>query len=64
MLYLLVLNMLLPFLAEVAGLSAVRYVFLPFEATYDSWSSVPVMAVHTAIALGLVRWRLRNNEQP
>ena len=63
MLYLLVLNMLLPFLAEVAGLSAVRYFFLPFEASYDSWSSVPVMAVHAAIALGLVRWRLRNNEQ-
>ncbi|OGS92998.1 MAG: hypothetical protein A2061_06975 [Gallionellales bacterium GWA2_59_43] len=64
MLYLLVLNMLLPFLAEVAGLSAVRYLFLPFEATYDSWSSAPVMAVHAAIALWLVRWRLRNNEQP
>ena len=60
MLYLLVLNMLLPFLAEVAGLDAVRYFLLPFEASYESWGSAPVMAVHTAIALGLVRWRLRN----
>jgi len=63
MLYLLVLNMLLPFLAEVAGLETVRYFFLPFEATHDNWSSVPVMAVHVAIALWLVRWRLRNAER-
>ncbi len=63
MLYLLVLNMLLPFLAEVAGLETLRYFFLPFEASYDSRSSVPVMAVHAAIALWLVRWRLRNAER-
>jgi len=62
MLYLLVLNMLLPFLAEVAGLDALRFFFLPFEAAYDSWSSVPVMAAHAAIALWFVRWRLRKVE--
>ncbi|MBI5005834.1 MAG: hypothetical protein HZB95_01790 [Nitrosomonadales bacterium] len=60
MLYLLVLNMLLPFLAGVTGLDALRYFFLPFEATADPWNSVLVMTVHTAIAIGLVNWRLRN----
>lgn len=63
LLYLLVLNMLLPFLAGVAGLGALRYFFLPFDATYDPWSSVLVMTIHTAIAFGLVNWRLRNTEQ-
>jgi hypothetical protein len=63
MLYLLVLNFLLPFLAGIAGLSAVRYFFLPFEATYAPWSSVLVMAIHAAIAIGLVNWRLRNPER-
>lgn len=63
MLYLLVLNMLLPFLAEVAGLDALRFFFLPFDAAHDNWSSVPVMAVHAAAALWLVRWRLRNAER-
>jgi hypothetical protein len=63
MLYLLVLNMLLPFLAGVAGLDALRYFFLPFEASYDPWSSVLVMTIHTAIAISLVNWRLRNVEQ-
>lgn len=64
MLYLLVLNMLLPFLAEVAGLETLRYFLLPFEPMHSAWSSIAVMAVHAAIALWLVRWRLHNNEQP
>jgi hypothetical protein len=63
MLYLLVLNILLPFLAGVAGLHALRYFFLPFDAAYPPWSSVLVMAIHAAIAIGLVNWRLRTAEQ-
>ena len=63
MLYLVVLNLLLPFLADVAGLDLVRYFFLPFEGDYDPWSSVLVMTIHTGIAFGLVNWRLRNSEQ-
>lgn len=62
MLYLVVLNLLLPFLAGVAELDAVRYFFLPFEAGHDPWSSVLVMTIHTGIAIGLVNWRLRNAE--
>jgi hypothetical protein len=64
MLYLVVLNLLLPFLADIAGLDLVRYVFLPFEGDYDPWSSVLVMTIHTGIAFGLVNWRLRHAEQP
>ncbi len=63
MLYLLVLNMLLPFLAGVAGLEDMRYLLLPFDAPYDPWSSVLIMTIHTFIAIGLVNWRLRNVEQ-
>lgn len=64
LLYLLVLNMLLPFLAGVAGLDVLRYFFLPFEPMRDAWSSVSVMAGHAAVALLMVRWRLRNTERP
>lgn len=63
MLYLVVLNLLLPFLAGVAGLDLVRYFFLPFEGEYDPWSSVLVMTIHTGIAIWLVNWRLRKSEQ-
>lgn len=63
LLYLVVLNLLLPFLAGIAGLDLVRYFFLPFEGDYDPWSSVLVMTVHTGIAFGLVNWRLRNANQ-
>lgn len=63
MLYLVVLNLLLPFLANVAHLESVRYFFMPVDAAHDAWSSVLVMLVHVAIAIGLVNWRLRNTEQ-
>lgn len=63
-LYLVVINMLLPFLAGVADLKTLRYFFLPFEAGHDPWSSVLIMTIHAAIAIGLVNWRLRNTEQP
>lgn len=62
-LYLAVLNMLLPFLAGVAGLDALRYFFLPFQEANDPWSSVLVMTIHTGIAIALVNWRLRTSEQ-
>jgi len=62
MLYLLVLNILLPFFTSVAGLDVLRFFFLPFEASADPWSSVLVMTVHAAIALWLVHWRLRSCE--
>jgi hypothetical protein len=63
LLYLAVLNMLLPFLASVADLDEVRYFFLPFERGFDPWSSVLIMTIHAAIAIGLVNWRLRTAEQ-
>jgi hypothetical protein len=63
MLYLVVLNLLLPFLANVAGLDTLRYFFIPFEAGHDPWSSVLIMTIHAAIAIGLVNWRLRTAEQ-
>ena len=63
MLYLVVLNMLLPLLAGVADLKEARYFFLPFEAGHDPWSSVLIMTIHAAIAIGLVNWRLRTAEQ-
>jgi hypothetical protein len=63
MLYLFVLNVLLPFLAGVADLKTVRYFFLPFDAEHDPWSSVLIMTLHAGVAIGLVNWRLRTEEQ-
>jgi len=60
MLYLVVLNLLLPFLAGVAGLDWLRYFFLPVDEAYNPWSGILVMAIHSAIAIALVNWRLRN----
>jgi hypothetical protein len=62
-LYLVVINLLLPFLAGVAGLDALRHFFLPFEAGRDPWNGVLIMTVHAAIAIGLVNWRLRTAEK-
>jgi hypothetical protein len=59
LLYLLVLDLLLPFLAEVAGLELVRYLLLPFDTKHAPWSSILIMASHTAIAISLVNWRLQ-----
>ncbi|MBK9160090.1 MAG: hypothetical protein IPM27_00720 [Nitrosomonadales bacterium] len=63
LLYLMVLDLLLPFLAGAAHLDAVRFFLMPIDASHDAWSSVLVMTVHTAIAIGLLNWRLRNSEQ-
>jgi hypothetical protein len=62
MLYLVVLNFLLPFLANVANLESMRYFFMPVDASHNAWSSVLVMIVHVGIAIGLVNWRLRTSE--
>lgn len=62
-LYLVVLDLLLPFLAGVANLDAVRYFFIPFEAGHAAWSSALIMTIHAAIAIGMINWRLRNIEQ-
>jgi hypothetical protein len=56
--YLIVIDLVLPFLAQVAGLSALRYVLLPVDLV-NPWNSVVIMAVHAGIAFGLLRWRLR-----
>jgi hypothetical protein len=62
MLYLVVLNFLLPFLANVANLESMRYFFMPVDAARNAGSSVLVMIVHVGIAISLVNWRLRTSE--
>ena len=62
MLYLIVLNLLLPFLAGVAGLDTVRYVLMPFGTEHSPLSSTLIMTVHAAIAIALVNWRLRKDQ--
>lgn len=63
MLYLIVLNLLLPLLTGIADLKTVRFFLLPFEAGHAPWSSVLIMILHAASAIALVNWRLRNAEQ-
>ncbi|HEX5337764.1 MAG TPA: hypothetical protein VFW53_04935, partial [Gallionella sp.] len=60
MLYLFAIDMLLPFLAEVAGLDTLRYFLLPFDPGYSPVSGILIMTVHAAIAITLVNWRLRS----
>jgi hypothetical protein len=62
-LYLFVLNVLLPFFATVANLESLRYFLLPFGTSADPWSSVLVMTIHAALAVWLVSWRLRQSKQ-
>lgn len=64
LLYLLVLNMLLPLLADIADLETLRFFLLPFDNDHAPWSSVLVMSLHAATAFALVNWRLRNAKQP
>lgn len=63
LLYLLVLDFLLPFLADVAGLESLRYLLQPFEYTNAAWSSPLIMSLHVLIAVGLVSWRLKQTAQ-
>jgi hypothetical protein len=58
-LYLVVLDLLLPFLFNVTGLAAVSYFFMPIGDLYGTTAPLLVMATHAAIALSLVAWRLR-----
>jgi hypothetical protein len=55
--YLIVIDLLLPFLAQVAGLNALRYVLLPVDLV-NPLHGVVVMAAHAGVAFGLLRWRL------
>jgi hypothetical protein len=55
--YLIVINMVLPFLAQVAGLSSLRYLLLPIDLA-NPWNGVLIMSIHAIIAFGLFRWRL------
>ncbi len=59
--YLVVINMLLPFLTRVANMESLSYFFLPVGAD-NPWQGVLVMASHTAIAFSLLRWRLRHED--
>lgn len=63
LLYLTVLDLLLPFFAGVADLDGVRYFLMPIDPKHEAWTSVFVMLIHAAIAIGLVNWRLRNAEK-
>lgn len=55
--YLVVLNVLLPFFADVMGLSILALIFMPISSAQSFWSPV-IMGIHAAIALWLVigRW--------
>ncbi len=59
LLYLTVLDALLPFFFKVAGMDAVSYFFLPVGRDYGASVSIMVMATQAFIALGLVAWRLK-----
>ncbi len=67
MLFLILLDLLLPFLASVAGLSELFFFFMPIPTpmtiSHPAWNSVLVMASQAATALVLVNWRLRTAGQ-
>lgn len=57
-LYLAVIDLLLPFLMYAAELDIVAYFFLPMDYKHASWVGLLVISGHTIIAMGLVKWRL------
>jgi hypothetical protein len=61
LLYLVIINGLLPFLAGVMNLDALKYFLLPIDPPHPVWSTA-IMALHAAIALALVVWRWRVQE--
>lgn len=61
MFYLVLINMLLPLLARVANMEPLSYFFLPI-GNDNPWQGVLIMLVHSAIAISLLGWRLRNEE--
>jgi hypothetical protein len=62
-LYLFVIDFLLPFLFKVAGLDTLSYFFLPTGLRYSTTTDILVMAIHVAIAVGAVAWRVRSQKQ-
>lgn len=58
--YLIVLDLLLPFLTRVANLDSISFLFMPVNGK-GPWDSVGVMAIHVAISLGLVAWRVQRD---
>lgn len=63
LLYLFVLDGLLPFLFGKAGLHPVAFLFLPFGDDYGTAAPALTMGTHAAIAIGLVVWRLKRVHQ-
>lgn len=59
LLYLIVLNVLLPFFFKEAGLDAVSYFFFPVGKEYGAGVGIMAIATQAMIALGLVAWRLQ-----
>ena len=67
-LYILVLNFLLPFLFANLGLHAVSYFFCPYRQffpneNYGSGTALLIAAIHVAIALSLVAWRFNKTRR-
>jgi hypothetical protein len=58
-LYLIVLNGLLPFLFKQAGMESASFFFLPMDERYGAMAPALVLTTHAVIALGLVGWRLQ-----
>lgn len=62
LIYLLLIDMLLPFLAHVAHQDALSYFFLPISQEgpwmENPWKGVLIMATHGVAAIGLLGWRL------
>jgi hypothetical protein len=67
LIYLLLIDMLLPFLAQVAHLGTLSYLFLPvgFEGPWmeNPWQGVLIMASHSIAAFALLGWRLRREDR-
>lgn len=60
LLYLVLINALLPFLVQAAGLYPLRTLLMPFDPALG-FSNVLIMAGHAAIAVALVVWRWRRH---
>lgn len=62
LLYLVLIDIVLPFLARAADMEALSYFFLPISVDWtlmeNPWKGVLVMAIHSAAAIGLLGWRL------
>jgi hypothetical protein len=56
LLYLAIINGLLPFLAQSSGLESLASILMPISQT-SSITSVLISAIHAVIAIGLVVWR-------